>query len=79
KQPKDKIRQNTLHGRLLQINAIFESMKKNHLQFTFNSSLNLQDMLSSLEWCIYQTDKKKTKAFLRNKISLFDLFHLKFD
>ncbi|CAF3615024.1 unnamed protein product [Rotaria socialis] len=62
KQPKDKIRQNSLHGRLLQINAIFESMKKNNLQFTFDSSFNLQDMLSSLEWCIYQNNCSLTQC-----------------
>ncbi|CAF2520029.1 unnamed protein product [Rotaria sp. Silwood2] len=54
KQSKNNIRQNTLHGRLLQINAIFQSIKKNHLQFTFDLSFHLEEILSSLQWCIYQ-------------------------
>ncbi len=29
-------------------------MKKNHLQFTFDPTFSLQEMLSSLQWCIYQ-------------------------
>ncbi|CAF0858419.1 unnamed protein product [Rotaria sordida] len=61
KQSKDKIRQNTLHGRLLQINAIFHSMKKNHLQFTFDSSFSLEEMLSSLQWCIYENNCSLTQ------------------
>ncbi|CAF4637954.1 unnamed protein product, partial [Rotaria sp. Silwood2] len=54
KQSKYNIRQNTLHGRLLQINGIFQSMKKNNLQFNFDSSFSLEEMLSSLQWIIYQ-------------------------
>ncbi|CAF5137921.1 unnamed protein product, partial [Rotaria sp. Silwood1] len=50
KQSKDNIRQNTLHGRLLQINAIFQSMKKNNLQFNFDSSFSLKEMLSAFQW-----------------------------
>ncbi|CAF3957513.1 unnamed protein product, partial [Rotaria sp. Silwood1] len=49
KQSKDNIRQNTLHGRLLQINAIFQSMKKNNLQFNFDSSFSLKEMLSAFQ------------------------------
>lgn len=29
-------------------------MKKNNLQFVFDSSFNLEEMLLSLQWCIYE-------------------------
>ncbi|CAF1540177.1 unnamed protein product, partial [Adineta steineri] len=58
---KDHMRQNTLHGRLLQINAIFLSMKKHHLVFHLDPTYNLQEMLSSLQWCIYQNNCSLTQ------------------
>jgi phosphatidylinositol kinase/protein kinase (PI-3 family) len=36
-------------------------MKKNHLQFTFDSTFNFQQMLKSLEWCIYQNNCSLTQ------------------
>jgi len=36
-------------------------MKKNHLQFTFDSTFNLQQMLESLQWCIYRNNCSLTQ------------------
>ncbi|UJR24766.1 hypothetical protein I4U23_006140 [Adineta vaga] len=58
---KGKVRQNALHGRLLQINAIFQSMNKHHLQFNFEPTFSLQQMLSSLQWCIYDNNCSLTQ------------------
>ena len=40
-------------------------MKKNHLQFTFQSSFSLEQMLSTLQWCIYQLVVFLTKLIRR--------------
>lgn len=36
-------------------------MKKHHLQFRFDSTFNLYEMLKSLEWCIYENNCSLTE------------------